>query len=315
MRASEAGVPALGYVIAADKLIAPIADAVRSRTHTTVFSPVQLKAITKTQQGFTLTLEGENTSTLKTTMLVAADGAKSKVRELRQVPVKRQAYGQTAIVSDITISKPHAETAYERFTKQGPLALLPLQGRRCGLVWAVPDAYLAEVKALSDAAFLKALQKNFGHRLGVLNAASERVSFPLALSVTEDIADAGLFFIGNAAQSLHPIAAQGFNLGLRDVAMLAQVIRDAVQTQCPLNAMRLAKAYREKRQKDRRETIRLTDFLPRVFQYDFAPLSLARDLGLCAVDRISPLKNVLMQHSLGLAGQASELASGIALTD
>jgi 2-octaprenyl-6-methoxyphenol hydroxylase len=193
---------------------------------------------------------------------------------------------------------------------------LPMSDGRCGLVWTVkPDAATA-VAGLSDNEFLARLQDAFGFRLGRLTRVGQRHLYPLALTRSEAHVAERLAIIGNAAQSLHPIAGQGFNLGLRDVASLAEVLADARQespTAFDAGDGLLLQRFQGWRDDDRRQIVRFTDGLVRVFSHSFGPVKLLRDLGLLAFDLMPPAKSAMAQLSLGAAGRIPRLARGAPL--
>lgn len=250
---------------------------------------------------------------LATRLLVAADGAQSVVRNAAGVAASTWDYEQTAIIANVTAQRFHDHVAYERFTPAGPIALLPLEGRM-GLIWTLAPAAAATVLELPDREFLLRLQDAFGTRLGKFLSVGKRHSYPLSLTQAQAQVAERLVILGNAAQGLHPIAGQGFNLGLRDVASLAEVLADAARLPSfDPGAPELLERYRAWRQDDRRRIVAFTDGLVRVFRQPFAPVRLLRDLALLAFD-LSPLaKEALSRLSLGAAGRIPRLARGAPL--
>lgn len=242
-------------------------------------------------------------------LIVAADGAHSAVRRFCALPAQTKMYQQHAIVANIGLVRPHGGQAYERFTAHGPLALLPMQGKRMSLVWAMPPAAAEQLMSLSDAEFLGRLQQTFGYRLGRLAKAGQRSSFPLQQVLMPQQVKGSVVFIGNAAHTLHPVAGQGFNLGLRDVATLAQCI--AAQG---LNAAMLQQ-YVQLRAHDQKMITRFTDGLISVFTSRLPGLGFARGLGLVALDNIPPLKNLLARYARGFGGIIPDLVCEIALSE
>lgn len=252
-------------------------------------------------------------------LVVAADGARSIARESAGIAASSWDYDQTAIVTNVVAQRFHDYVAYERFTPSGPIALLPMTDGRCGVVWTLAPAAAAEVLALSDTDFLARLQNDFGFRLGRLTRVGKRQTYPLALTRSEAHTGQRLAIVGNAAQSLHPIAGQGFNLGLRDVASLAEVMADARSAAGHSDARfdagdgLLLERYRVWRDADRSQIVRFTDGLVRLFTQPFTPVKLLRDVGLLAFDLLPPAKAAMSQLSLGAAGRIPRLARGAPL--
>ncbi len=265
-----------------------------------------------------LRLEGAaaGAEALHTRLLVAADGAQSAVRSAAGVGSSTWDYGQTAITANLTSQLFHNHVAYERFTPAGPIALLPLVEGRVGLVWTLAPAEAATTLALPDAEFLKRLQEAFGMRLGRFLTVGKRQSYPLALTRAEQPVSRRVVILGNAAQGLHPIAGQGFNLGLRDVASLAEVLADARTTSgasLDVGAAEILERYRNWRHEDRQRIVAFTDGLVRIFRQPFAPVRLLRDVALLAFDLSPHAKQAMSQLSLGAAGRIPRLARGAPL--
>lgn len=242
-------------------------------------------------------------------LIVAADGAQSSVRRLSGLGVKTRDYSQQAIIANIGLSRCHGNRAYERFTRAGPLAMLPMTDNRAALVWAMRPADASRIMALDDRDFLKYLQQAFGYRLGRLHKTGKRIVYPLRQIIMPKQIAWPLVFIGNAAHTLHPVAGQGFNLGLRDVATLAQCIVDY-----GLDADMLEK-YQAMRRYDQLSITRLTDGLVDVFTSRVPGLGLFRSLGLMAMDSSPVLQNILTHHAGGFAGSIPDLVCGIDLAD
>ena len=244
-------------------------------------------------------------------LLVAADGGRSAIRERLGIAQRHHAYGHHAVVANVTPSLPHQGVAFERFTETGPLALLPMTQNRCGLVWTARDADLADVLALDDRAFLAALQERFGFRLGRFVAVGRRSHYPLELRLAETQVLDRVAVIGNAAHTVHPIAGQGFNLGIRDVAMLADVLVEAHRAGRDLGALAVLEGYEAARRRDQRTVALATDALARLFTNPLGPLRVARNLGMTLLDALPPAKHLLARVGMGLAGAQPRLARGL----
>lgn len=259
--------------------------------------------------------EGESI-TLRARLVVAADGAQSAARDAVGIGASTWDYEQTALVTNLLTQRFHDYIAYERFTPNGPIALLPMSDGRVGVIWTLAPDVASDVLALDDAAFLARFQQDFGFRLGRFTKVGKRQTYPLSLTRAAEHTAERLAVIGNAAQALHPIAGQGFNLGLRDVASLAEVLADARATPAAMfdaGDGLLLQRYASWREDDRREIVRFTDGLVRVFRQPFGPVKLLRDVGLLAFDLMPPAKAAMAQLSLGAAGRIPRLARGAAL--
>ena len=251
-------------------------------------------------------------SILRAKLVIGADGANSQVRTALGIGTEIRDYGQTAIVSNVTPERDHGGMAYERFTPNGPIALLPMSERRCALVWTLPNQKVEAIKALPDAEFLVALNEAFGHRLGEFQRVGKRISYPLQRVLSERLNAPRTLLIGNAAHSLHPVAGQGFNLGLRDVAVLAEVLADARAEDCGSDA--LIQRYLDGRQEDQAHVTQFTDGLVRLFSNRVPGLATFRHLGIVGLDLLPPLKARFTRRSMGMVG-APRLSRGLRLVD
>jgi 2-octaprenyl-6-methoxyphenol hydroxylase len=250
---------------------------------------------------------------LRTRLLVAADGGDSQVRQFLSIPLKEKLYSQTAIIANLRSERFHRGMAYERFTDSGPLALLPMTDDRLSMVWTARDDQVAELMALSDEQFLLRLQDRFGYRLGQLYDLGKRVTYPLRLRQVASQVSQRVALIGNAAHAIHPVTGQGFNLGLRDVAVLADLLFDAsVRGQDPGDG-ELLKAYANWRKNDQGRVAMITDSLARLFANPFGPLRLFRNLGMIGLDVSPELKHQVARQFMGLNGRLPRLARGVSL--
>lgn len=240
-------------------------------------------------------------------LIVAADGSDSTVRQLCHLPSQTKHYHQHAIVANIGLDKPHQYRAFERFTANGPLALLPMQDKRMSLVWAMSPQKVEQLMAYSEKEFLQELQSAFGYRLGRFIKIGKRFSYPLKQVLMPQQIKWPVVFVGNAAHTLHPVAGQGFNLGLRDVATLAQCIAKQ-----GLNVEMLTH-YLHLRHHDQQVITRFTDGLIQLFTSKLPGVGLARNIGLIALDNIPALKSLLARYARGFGGFIPDLVCEIAL--
>ena len=310
----QEGVEALGYVAEARLIGAVLGERLAHLDGVELLCPASLEDVTIDADAVQVRLQN-TTAVLRARLLVAADGADSQVRRQLGIDAMRWDYGQTAVIANVTPEYPHAQVAYERFTDNGPLALLPMSAKRCALVYTVPTEQADAVLNLSDAAFLERLQASFGERLGRFQRTGRRRAHPLTLVKSREHARHRVAIIGNAAHTLHPIAGQGFNLGIRDVAALAEVIVDACRQGEDFAQDRVLQRYADWRRWDQRRTIAFTDGLTRLFSNPLGPLRLARNLGLLAFDLLPPAKHLLARQTMGLEGRLPRLARGLPLLE
>lgn len=310
----EQGVEALGYVVVSRVMGGVLGQAVQQQKNVDLISPAQVSGVALTPQEACVTLSQNNVvRNISTRLIVAADGRESVVRNSLGIKTTDWDYGQTAVIANIKTQYAHNNVAYERFTNSGPVAVLPLTDERCAIVWTVNNADVDEVLSFDDAAFIAAFQKKFGNRLGKIIKAGERHAYPLRLVFAKKQVGPRLALIGNAAHSLHPIAGQGFNLGLRDVATLAEIIRNAQLNNQDIGQLSALNDYAAWRKRDHLRVVAFTDGLVRIFSNDFFPLSVSRNLGLLASDMLPAVKRVLTRQAMGLSGKLPRLARGLPL--
>lgn len=321
LTAEQEKVPALGYLVESRILGKQLYGAL-ANSDIDLIVPASVSKIEELPDCLRIELnKGEETVQLYTQLLVAADGTNSKVRELCGIATKSSDYLQSAIISNVSTEKPHQGQAFERFTDDGPIALLPMSDNRCSLVWTHDTSQgtenLDETMALDDTAFLQKLDQTFGYRLGRFTKVGARSAYPLSLVTAEKNTAYRTVVIGNASHTLHPVAGQGLNLALRDVAVLTDLIEDlmvAENGKYQLEDMSaLLKAYEEIRAGDLKNTVRYTDSLVRMFSNNNFLLGHARAGGLLAVDRLPPVRKWLTRQSMGINYRQSRLARGLAL--
>lgn len=276
-----------------------------------LIAPMTLASHARDLNGVALTLADGRSCRAR--LLIAADGRQSTLRQAAGIRTVGWDYRQNGIVATIRHEIPHGNIAHERFLPPGPFAILPLSDNRSSLVWTERRDDAARFMAMDKAAFDAAIAERVGGFLGAVESVGPRFSWPLSLHLAERYTDTRMALVGDAAHGIHPIAGQGLNLGLRDVAALAEVIVDGARLGLdPGDAEGLAR-YQAWRRFDAMTMAGVTDVLNRLFANDIAPVKLARDLGLAAVDKLVPLKKLLMRHAMGSVGDLPRLLRGEAL--
>ncbi len=317
LNATEQGIEAFGYIIPnrciGAALWAKLAQAQSITKGITLRVPARPESVEVATDGVRLTVVSDRgpAEAIEARLVVAADGAHSSVRAAAGIGADVEDYDQVAMVANLRTDRPNDGTAYERFTQAGPLALLPARDGGYGVVWSTAPTEAARVLALSDEEFLRELQTRFGWRAGAFTRVGKRASYPLKLSRATTTVATRAVLIGNAAQALHPVAGQGFNLGLRDAAMLAEVLA-APDIDDPGSAAVLAR-FEAWRGGDRTGVIRFTDGLIKLFGDTRPGVGLARNVGLLLFDLAPPAKSALARVSAGFAGPSPRLARGLAV--
>ncbi|RYV01899.1 2-octaprenyl-6-methoxyphenyl hydroxylase [Shewanella sp. OPT22] len=272
----------------------------------TMFCPAKVIDVTAEIDSKTLTLD--NGEKLNAKLVVAADGANSIIRQSLNLSQEFVNFEQTAIIANIELEQKHQHRAWERFTDTGPLALLPmseLNGRdRLSLVWALTPEQAEEYLQLSDDAFIEKLQQAFGYRAGKLIAAGKRFSYPLIMTCMPRPIHHRTIFVGNAAQTLHPIAGQGFNLGLRDIMTVIDVVENGLKSEQDLGSTQITHTYLKQRQEDRGNTLNRVEFLVRGFSNNHWPLVCGRSLGLRLLSYLPFLKAPVGKKAMGFTTQS-----------
>ena len=273
-----------------------------------VIAPARVVAVDRDGPGVEARLEDGRVITAA--LAVAADGRGSLTRRAAGIRVVEWSYPQTGIVCVIAHERPHNGIAHEHFLPAGPFAVLPMTGDRSSLVWTERTALAPAMLALDDDDFTAEIARRFGDSLGRLEVVGRRWSYPLALMHAERYVARRLAIIGDAAHVIHPIAGQGLNLGLRDVASLAEVVVDAHRLGLDIAQAPVLERYERWRRFDNLVVIAATDGLNRLFSNSLPPVRLARDLGLAAVNRLAPLKRFFMRYAMGLVGDLPRLLRG-----
>jgi 2-octaprenyl-6-methoxyphenol hydroxylase len=324
--AASQRLPALGYVVPNRALGAALWTAIGARSSVRAFCPAEIREVIPADGEVRLVVAaGAIETTLSTRLVVAADGAQSLVRSAFGVTALTRDYDQTAVITAVLPQRFHDYVAYERFTPSGPLALLPLADGRCTLVLTLHPTQAELALNWSDEEFLAEVQQRFGFRLGRFLRVGRRVPYPLTLTRSSRTSVGRCAIVGNAAQSLHPVAGMGFNLGLRDAASLAELIADQAGDPAATGpaatgpAVRdpgsrdLLEAYDAWRAADRRGIIAFTDGLVRVFSSPIGAVQRLRNVGLLAFDLLPPAKAALSLLSTGASGRMPKLARGVML--
>lgn len=313
LEASEHGIDAFGYVLTNRVLGTALRSAIVDLPNLDLRMPAKCTGVVLHEQNVELATE-PTASPLRARLVVAADGADSKVRAAAGLAASIEDYRQVAIVSHVRSSRPADGTAYERFTAQGPFAVLPLFDGAYGVVWTLAPEAAERVLAVSDKDYLAALQGEFGWRIGSLLSVGKRNAYPLRLSRAETLTGQRVVLIGNAAQGLHPVAGQGFNLGLRDAATLAELLAEVVRRDGPaadVGAAPVLQEFASRRSADREGVTRFTDGLVKLFGDTRPGVPLLRDLGLLLFDLSPTAKQALSRLSWGFAGRTPRLGRGL----
>lgn len=309
--AREQGVAAFGYVVPNRVIGRALWQALRESPNLAVAVPAQLKGAIVREDGVLLDINREGvTERVRASVAVAADGAGSVLRASAGIEATSEDYDQVAIVVNASTERPHNGEAFERFTASGPLAVLPTSGGGYTVVWAVRPERAAQLVALDEEAFAAELLAAFGWRAGRWTRVGRRNTYPLSLSRAQESVSGRVVLIGNAAQALHPVAGQGFNLGLRDAATLAEML--AAATANPDFGELLAR-FSAWRAEDRQGVTRFTDGLVKLFGSDLPGLGLVRNFGLLLFDLSPAAKRALSRVSWGFAGRMPRLARGLPL--
>jgi len=320
--AAEQGLAAMGYVVPNRSLGEALwsqlepGENLQTGESTRLFCPAEVSRVEPAEDSVRLTVRAAHglESIIAAKLVVAADGAQSAVRSAFGVEADVRDYQQTAVITTVLPQRFHDHVAYERFTGSGPLALLPLADGRCTLVLTLSKAMAGSAMAWSDDEFLAEVQRRFGFRLGRFLKVGRRVPYPLSLTRARRTSAGRCAIIGNAAQSLHPVAGMGFNLGLRDVASLAELIAERRREGCAdVGDPRMLGEYDAWRAADRGGIIAFTDGLVRIFSNPLRGMRQLRNLGLLAFDLLPPAKAALSRLSTGAAGRVPKLARGVAL--
>jgi len=303
--AAEIGEACLAWIIENSVIRNALLERLQHFTNVHYLCPVQLQDIHLTEEAATLTLQDGRS--LRTRLLVGADGADSAVRHAAEIETQSLNLNQKGIVATVVTGKPHAQVARQRFLATGPLAFLPLdEPRTCSIVWSADSARADQLLALDDAAFIAELQHAFGDALGKIETVGPRAAFPLALSHAKAYTAARVALIGDAAHTVHPLAGQGVNLGFLDAAALAEVLLDAGEKD--FGAHLVLRRYERWRKGGNLSMIAVTGGFRYLFGNDLPLVSQLRNAGLEFTNSVTPMKNFIMRRASGLDGDLPKLA-------
>ncbi len=301
IQAKELNLDTLGHLIPAKYINAALTEKLKKLSNITIIRPATLKTLSLDDELTTLTLQTEKNSDLKLQgkIIIGADGTHSTVRQLLNIPIETVDYQQSAIVTITQLQRHHHNIAYERFLKHGAIAMLPLTEQRAATIWTDNNENIAELLQLTDEEFLSQLQKQFGYRLGRLKKIAQRHTYPLKLILAKESYKKNIVLIGNAAHTLHPVAAQGLNVALFEIAELAEKINP--------HSIHNVKDWLPNLNLVTSSRIKLADNLTKLFSSDFFMLNLTRQLGMLGLDFCLPAKNLFMQKAMGRTGKISHL--------
>ncbi|MEJ2406976.1 MAG: UbiH/UbiF/VisC/COQ6 family ubiquinone biosynthesis hydroxylase [Candidatus Thiodiazotropha sp.] len=309
--AADIGEPDLGLIVENRVILAALLERMAQFDNIELLCPAKVRELQRSDEGVTLTLEDDRALTAK--LIVGADGANSWVREQARIDTTGWAYDQTAVVATIKTSKHHQDTCWQRFMPTGPLAFLPLPGGYSSIVWSTTPERAAELVAMEEGPFLDALQLAFGDKLGRMESTGPRGAFPLVLRHANRYTDTRLVLTGNAAHAIHPLAGQGLNLGVSDVAALVEVLLEAHADKQDIGDMAVLRRYERWRKADNVAVMAAMDGFKRLFSNDNGLLKLVRNIGMSLADKAGPAKNLMIRRAMGLSGDLPKLSRGLDL--
>ncbi len=306
--AASVGVSALGYIVLARELGKAFMQCIEASDNIDLLCPASVTdvEISDSMVSVKVNIDGVE-KTITSRLLVAADGTESRTRAMLGIETSVKDYEQVAIVSNVIPQRPHNDTAYERFTESGPLALLPYTQQRCVLVFTVATADAEKYLQLDEQSFLDILLQRFGRRLGNFSKLGQRKSYPLKMLQVEEQVKHRAVVLGNAAHTVHPNGAQGFNLGLRDAAALAEKLIEAREKNLDIGEYTLLSSYLEFRKDDQQRVLRFTDRLAESFYNRQAIKIIVRNLVMLATDLTPPLKHRFTRCAMGFWGHQPSL--------
>jgi 2-octaprenyl-6-methoxyphenol hydroxylase len=306
---SDLGTDALGYIGEHRILLTALYECLAESGNLSLLCPVEVVEVDYQASGVEINLkEKSETRTIRTRLVVAADGARSPIRTAAGINTRGWQYWQSCVTARIKTEKPHNNTAFERFWPSGPMGVLPLSEHRCQVVWTAPHGEAKALQELDEKAFLALLEERTGKLLGHLELESSRVVFPVQLMQSDRYTQSRLALIGDAAHCCHPVGGQGLNMGIRDAAALAQVLQDAAQQGEDIGNVKVLKRYERWRKLENWAILGFTDILDRMFSNNWLPVVTVRRFGLWMLQTIHPLKSLALKLMTGLLGRTPNLA-------
>jgi 2-octaprenylphenol hydroxylase len=306
--AADLGEADLGYIIENRVVVAALHERLASCANVDLYCPARIELLRAADAGVAATLE--DGSVLQARLLVGADGANSTIRAWAGIGSNGWSYRQTAIVATVATTHAHDASAWQVFLPTGPLAFLPLSDCLCSIVWSCDTPRADELLRLDDVTFLAELHAAFGDHLGDLVSVSQRAAYPLSLAHSAAYVRDGIVLVGDAAHRVHPLAGQGVNLGLMDAATLAEEVLAAASARRDLGALAVLRRYERRRKGDTLAMLAVTDAFKRGFGTRLAPVVQLRNLGMSVMDRLAPMKRLIVRRAVGLSGDLPALARG-----
>jgi len=309
MYPQDLGTDTLGYAASHEVLLSALQTKLQTAPNITVMCPAQVVAVDYTDTGAEITVQTNDAPLkIRASLVIAADGAKSALREQAGIETTGWNYWQSCITATVVPEKPHQNVAYERFWYAGPIGVLPLADGRCQVVWTVPHQQAEKLRDLPANEFLTELEHCTGGLLGKLALDSQRWLFPVKLMQSKQYTAARLALIGDAAHCCHPVAGQGMNLGIRDAAALAEILVAAHQAGEDIGSKAVLERYANWRKPENWVILAFTDFLDRMFSTSILPIVIIRRFGLLLLDRIPVFKYLALRLMTGLAGKIPQVA-------
>ncbi len=306
---TDLGTEDLGYVGEHRPLLTSLYEFLAECPNVSWLCPAEVVNVEYQPSGVEINVKVDGTQhQIKTRLLVAADGSRSRIRSAAGIGTKGWKYWQSCVTVRIKTEKPHNNTAFERFWPSGPMGVLPLPGNRCQVVWTAPHAEAQTLKELDEKEFLALLEHRTGGLLGRLELDSDRLIFPVQLMQSDRYTQSRLALIGDAAHCCHPVGGQGLNLGIRDAAALAQVLQEAARQGEDIGNLQVLRRYERWRRLENWTILGFTDFLDRMFSNHWLPAVVVRRLGLWMLRTVVPLKLLALRLMTGLLGRPPQLA-------
>jgi 2-octaprenyl-6-methoxyphenol hydroxylase len=309
----EVGDDPLGWIVESRWLRQAAFERIRELPHLTQIAPASATSILRQADGVTATLS--TGQVVKARLLVSAEGRGSTIRQDAGIRALKHDYGQDGIVCTVAHEQPHRGIAVEHFMPSGPFAILPMTGDRSSIVWTERSAISARMVALPRLEFDREVARRFGDFLGAIETVGPIYRYPLSIELPQRIIDRRLALLGDAAHGVHPIAGQGLNLGIRDVAALAELVVDARRLGLDPGSADVLARYQRARRFDILALSAVTDGMNRLFSNDIAPIRAIRDIGLAVVNTapLTPVRKLLMKHAMGVLGKQPRLTRGLPL--